>query len=69
MRRLLVLFTLAAGMGAVALVACGGNDKPPLTPDTLEPPAPPVESADSGALNAPAAPSAPSPGSATPPAK
>ena len=41
MRRLLVLLTLAVGLGAagVVLVACGGNDKPPLTPDTAEPPA------------------------------
>lgn len=39
MRRLLVLLTLAVGLGAlgVGLVACGGNDKPPLTPDTVEP--------------------------------
>jgi hypothetical protein len=45
MRRLLSPVTLAvavagAGLvGALALGACGGgNDKPPLTPDTIEPP-------------------------------
>ncbi len=39
MRRLLVLLTLAVGLGAIGLVACGGDDKPPLTPDmVVEPP-------------------------------
>lgn len=39
MRRLLVLLTLAGGLGALfGVVACGGNDKPPLTPDLVEPP-------------------------------
>jgi hypothetical protein len=64
MRRLLVLLSLAAGLlaaaivGPLALVACGGNDKPPLTPDSLEPSA---ENAEAGAS------SAPSTGTATPP--
>ena len=46
MRRLFVLLTLAAGLGLVAplgLVACGGNDKPPLTPDLVEPPSDALE--------------------------
>lgn len=39
MRRPLVLLTLAVGLGLLgAVVACGGGDKPPLTPDTVEPP-------------------------------
>ena len=32
------MLTLAVGLGAIGLAACGGNDKPPLTPDTVEPP-------------------------------
>ena len=63
MRRLLVLFTLAAGLASfsvLGLVACGGNDKPPLTPDGVEPT---PETAEAGA---PATSSTPS---ATPPAK
>lgn len=45
MRRLLALLTLAVALGAAGLgvVACGGNDKPPLTPDLVEPPTDPVE--------------------------
>lgn len=40
MRRLLVLLAVGvgcAGFGVLGLGACGGNDKPPLTPDTVEP--------------------------------
>jgi hypothetical protein len=39
MRRLLVLLALSACAGLVGVLvlpACGGNDKPPLTPDNLE---------------------------------
>jgi hypothetical protein len=39
MRRLLVLLALSAvagSVGVLVLPACGGNDKPPLTPDNLE---------------------------------
>ncbi len=39
MRRLLVLLALSACagfVGVLVLPACGGNDKPPLTPDSLE---------------------------------
>jgi hypothetical protein len=36
MRRLVVLLGLCAGLGALALVACGGNDKPPLMPDSVD---------------------------------
>ena len=46
MRRLLVLLTIAVGLGLIAplaLSACGGNDKPPLTPDLIEPPPGEVE--------------------------
>jgi hypothetical protein len=46
MRRLLVLFTLAAGLAAFGVVACGGNDKPPLTPDGIEPT---LEASEAGA--------------------
>ncbi|MDB5220014.1 MAG: hypothetical protein JWO86_7941 [Myxococcaceae bacterium] len=49
------VLAFVAVAGSLALVACGGNDKPPLTPDNLEP----TENAEAGA--APAA-----PGSATP---
>jgi hypothetical protein len=40
MRRLVVLLSLCAGLGALAgvAVACGGNDKPPLTPDSVDTP-------------------------------
>lgn len=57
MRRLLVLFTLAAGLGSFSVlgVACGGNDKPPLTPDIVEPM---PENAEAGA---PATPSTATP--------
>ena len=48
MRRLVVLLSFAAGLGALGLLACGGgNDKPPLTPDTVEPANP--EAAEAGA--------------------
>jgi hypothetical protein len=54
MRRLLVLFTLAAGVAAFGVVACGGDDKPPLTPDGIEPT---LEApAEAGAPAAPATP-------------
>ncbi len=54
MRRILVLLTLATLGGALGsfsllgLAACGGNDKPPLTPDMIEgeeagTPAPPAK--------------------------
>jgi hypothetical protein len=39
MRRLLVLLALSAcagSVGVLVLPACGGNDKPPLTPDSLD---------------------------------
>ncbi|MBS2012245.1 MAG: hypothetical protein JST00_05135 [Deltaproteobacteria bacterium] len=54
MRRLAVLLALCAATGALALVACGGSDKPPLTPDSVEPP--PAESAEAGAPATPAKP-------------
>jgi hypothetical protein len=57
MRRILVLLTLAVGLGAIGLVACGGNDKPPLTPDTVEPP--PDGQLDAAAPGTPTAPTAP----------
>lgn len=48
MRRLVVLLSLVAGLGALGLLACGGgNDKPPLTPDTVEPTHP--DAAEAGA--------------------
>jgi hypothetical protein len=61
MRRLLVLLSLSAligGAGVLGVTACGGNDKPPLTPDSLEPTG---ENPEAGT----AAP--PSTGTATPP--
>ena len=64
MRRLVVLFTLfALGAAAVAasglgVIACGGNDKPPLTPDSADPMA--MDGADGGAAPGPGpAPTAP----------
>lgn len=36
MQRLVVLLALCAGLGAISVIACGGNDKPPLTPDTVD---------------------------------
>lgn len=33
MKRLFVLLAICVGLGAAFAVACGGNDKPPLTPD------------------------------------
>ncbi|CAN5842146.1 hypothetical protein BH11MYX4_BH11MYX4_04930 [soil metagenome] len=53
MRRLLVLLTLTVAASALGVVACGGNDKPPLTPDLVEPPADQLEA---GAPTAPPAP-------------
>jgi len=44
MRTLVAQLTLAAvvvALGSAAVVACGGNDKPPLTPDLVEPVNPP----------------------------
>ena len=55
MRRLLVRLTLAVGLGglgAAGIVACG-NDKPPLTPDLVEPPADALEAGAPAALSAP----------------
>jgi hypothetical protein len=55
MRRLLVLLTLAVGLGLIAplaLSACGGNDKPPLTPDLIEPT---PDQLEAGAPSTPAA--------------
>jgi len=49
MRRLVVLLSLCAAVGALGVVACGGNDKPPLTPDTVDPASPTGEGADAGA--------------------
>jgi hypothetical protein len=34
---LLALFGVVAFVASLGVVACGGNDKPPLTPDNLEP--------------------------------
>jgi hypothetical protein len=64
MRRLLVLLSLlslsalVAGVGGLGITACGGNDKPPLTPDTVEPSG---DNPDSGTATPP------STGTATPP--
>ena len=40
-------------VAGVACAACGGNDKPPLTPDNLDPS---VENAEAGAPTTPAPP-------------
>ena len=68
MRRLLVLLSLSGlvgvlcAFGAVGLAACGGgNDKPPLTPDSLEP----SDNSEAGTPGTPGTP--PSTGTATPP--
>ena len=33
MRRIVILVTFGAALAALGAMACGGNDKPPLTPD------------------------------------
>ncbi len=58
MKRLVVLLAIsAAALGALG-VACGGPDKPPLTPDDGNP-LPPDTTADAGATPAPSATPAP----------
>ena len=56
MRRLLVLLSMLALASLGTVVACGGNEKPPLTPDTVEPM---PEGVEAGAPAHSAAPSAP----------
>lgn len=34
MKRIVVLAALGAALGAIGSMACGGGDKPPLTPDS-----------------------------------
>jgi hypothetical protein len=61
MRRLLVLVSFGAALASLGAIACGGgNDKPPLTPDTEHP----MEAPEAGAPSEPA----PTDTSATPPA-
>jgi hypothetical protein len=48
MRRLIVLLAISAGLGAFGVMACGGNDKPPLTPDGTEQ-TPPTDLTEAGA--------------------
>lgn len=55
MQRLVVLLALCAASGALALVACGGGDKPPLTPDTVDTSVP-TDTADAGPATPPAKP-------------
>lgn len=55
MRRLVVLLALCAASGALALVACGGNDKPPLTPDSVDTSIP-AENTEAGPPTTPAKP-------------
>jgi hypothetical protein len=55
MKRLVVLLASSAALGALA-IACGGSDKPPLTPDTVEPL---PEVAEAGAPTTPATPATP----------
>lgn len=55
MRRLVVLLALCAGSGALALVACGGEDKPPLTPDSVDTSIP-TENTEAGPPTSPAKP-------------
>jgi hypothetical protein len=51
----------AAGLVAcIALAACGGNDKPPLTPDNLDPSLVGGENAEAGAPTTPSTPTPPS---------
>jgi predicted small lipoprotein YifL len=50
MRRLLVVVSFGAALAAFGLTACGGgNDKPPLTPDTEIP----AEAPEAGAATEP----------------
>jgi len=51
MRRLLVLLMLTVAASTLGVLACGGNDKPPLTPDLVEPP---PDQAEAGAPTPPA---------------
>jgi hypothetical protein len=58
MKRLVVLLAIsAAALGALG-VACGGPDKPPLTPDDGNPLPPDTTAADAGATPATPAPPA-----------
>jgi hypothetical protein len=59
MRRPLALLSLAClslaslGLGSLGVVACGGADKPPLTPDSVDVP---TDGPEAGAPSAPVAP-------------
>lgn len=41
----LSLTALVVALGSVLVIACGGNDKPPLTPDSTELPSTDVDAA------------------------
>lgn len=53
MKRSLLLTMGCVGFGAAMLLACGGKDKPPMTPDSTEmpaePEAPPTDGTGGGA--------------------
>ncbi len=54
MRRLLVVLAISAGLGALGAMACGGPDKPPLTPDTETPNPDALEAGPAPTSSAPA---------------
>jgi hypothetical protein len=66
MRRVVVLLSICAGLGALGIIACGGDPKPPLTPDNVEHDEPTL-GGEAGA-SSPAGPAGPaSPAAPTPP--
>lgn len=48
MKRSLLLTMGCVGLGAAMLLACGGKDKPPMTPDSTEMPTEPEAPATDG---------------------
>jgi len=58
MTRLIVVLAIGAAVGALGATACGGGDKPPLTPDGAEQ-LPPEAAPEAGAPSTPSAPGTP----------
>ena len=54
MKKSLLLAVACVGLGASVAVGCGGNEKPPMTPDSTEMPPEPEGPAPGGETPAPA---------------